>query len=82
MYGSVVPRVSVRPGDVLVLREGDYKYGHGELALRVARVRLDISLWYDGEWVWIEGTPITWDGSPAGTRSVLARVAALRTLAA
>lgn len=82
MYGSMVPHVSVRPGDVVFLREGDYKYGHGDLTLRVTRVRLDISLWYDGQWVWLEGTRVPWDGGDSQTLSVLARVATLRTMAA
>jgi hypothetical protein len=76
-YTPVTPRVSVKPGDVVRLAEADYKYGRGDLTLRISRVRLEISRWYDGHWVWLEGTPIRWDGGEDDTRSLLARVSAL-----
>ncbi len=82
MYGSVVPRVSVRAGDVVTLRDGDHRYGQGVLTLRITRIRVDISLWYDGEWVWIEGFPLLADGGDGPLRTVLARAAVLRDLAA
>jgi hypothetical protein len=79
-HKPVVPRVSARPGQVIRLLERDYKHGQGTLTLRISRVRLDISQWYDGEWVWLEGIPIRWDGGEDPPRSVLARVSAIRPL--
>jgi hypothetical protein len=74
----VVPRVSVAAGDVVQLAESDYRYADGPLRLRIVRVRPDLSEWYDGEWVWLEGIDISPDGQDAAFRPVLARVAALR----
>jgi len=76
-YTSVSPRVSVKPGDVVKLLEPDYKYGQGTVLLRISRVRLEISKWYDGAWVWLEGVPIRWDGTDGEPRTVLARASAL-----
>ncbi len=74
----VVPRVTVTAGQVVQLAETDYRYATGALRLRILRVQLDISQWYDGEWVWLEGVEIGPDGRPGAFRPVLARVAALR----
>ncbi|WP_422733376.1 hypothetical protein ACN26Y_21430 [Micromonospora sp. WMMD558] len=74
----VVPCVSVVPGDVVQLAESDYRYADGPLRLRIVRVRPDLSEWYHGEWVWLEGVAIGPDGQDAAFRPVLARVAALR----
>ncbi|MGC5031085.1 hypothetical protein [Micromonospora sp. DT229] len=73
----VVPQVSVVPGDVVRLRSSDYRYATGPLRLRIVRVRLDISQWYEGEWVWLEGVEITPGGQDGAWRPVLARVCAL-----
>ncbi|MBM0229198.1 hypothetical protein [Micromonospora sp. ATA51] len=71
--------MSVASGDVVQLSEPDYKYGVGPLRLRIARVRLDLSAWYDGQWVWLEGTEIRWDDRDRDGpfRQVLVRVSAL-----
>ncbi|MEV6692642.1 hypothetical protein AB0M35_14335 [Micromonospora sp. NPDC051196] len=74
----VVPRVTVAAGDVVRLAEADHRYATGALRLRIVRVRLDVSQWYDGEWVWLEGIEIGPDHQPGAFRPVLARVAALR----
>ncbi|MFC0030071.1 hypothetical protein ACFFMM_11110 [Micromonospora chaiyaphumensis] len=74
----VVPRVSVASGEVVQLAESDYRYADGPLRLRIVRVRPDLSEWYDGEWVWLEGVEIGPDGQDEAFRPVLARVAALR----
>ncbi|MFD6755637.1 MULTISPECIES: hypothetical protein [Micromonospora] len=74
----VVPRVPVAAEDVVQLAEADHWYATGPLRLRIVRVRLDVSQWYDGEWVWLEGVEIGPDGQPGASRTVLARVAALR----
>ncbi|MEU6024819.1 hypothetical protein [Micromonospora sp. NPDC047134] len=73
----VVPQVCVAPGDVVRLRSSDYRYPTGPLRLRIVRVRLDISQWYEGQWVWLEGVEITPDGQDGAWRPVLARVCAL-----
>ncbi|RAO01577.1 hypothetical protein GAR05_01748 [Micromonospora saelicesensis] len=73
----VIPRVSVVPGDVVRLAESDYRYAAGPLRLRIVRVGLDLSEWYDGQWVWLEGVEIGPDGQDGAFRQVLGRVAAL-----
>ncbi|WBB50870.1 hypothetical protein O3597_10555 [Verrucosispora sp. WMMA2044] len=75
----VVPCVSVAAGDVVQLAESDYRYADGPLRLRIVRVRPDLSEWYDGEWVWLEGVEIGPDDQDGAFRPVLARVAALRS---
>ncbi len=78
----VTPRVAISPGDVVHLRERDYQYSDAPLRLRVIRVRLDLSTWYDGQWVWLEGVEIRADDQAGPLRQVLARVAALPQLEA
>lgn len=70
-------RRGVHAAQVEHLTERDYQYGAGELRLRVARVRLDLSRWYNGERMWLEGTEIRWDGTDGKVCNVLARVSAL-----
>jgi hypothetical protein len=69
--------VAVKAGDVLTLAGEDYKYGEGSLMLRVSRVRYDLSRYYDGEWVWLEGVQICRDGSDGPARQALVRTTAL-----
>jgi hypothetical protein len=76
-YHAQPPQVTVQAGQILRLAEGDDRYGHGDLHLRITRVRLDISGWYDQQWIWLDGVEILPDGSPGSPRTVLARVAAL-----
>jgi hypothetical protein len=76
-YRPVVPRAYVGPGDVVSLAEDDHRYSWGPVRLRITVVRLEISRWYDGEWVWLQRIEIRPDGSDGELRSVLARVAAL-----
>ncbi|MEE3922086.1 hypothetical protein V2I01_38780 [Micromonospora sp. BRA006-A] len=59
------------------LAESDYRYAAGLLRLRIVRVRIDLSEWYDGQWVWLEGVEIGPDGQDGPLRPVLARIAAL-----
>ena len=77
MRTPITPEVAVVPGDVVHLREQDYQNGCGPLRLRIVHVRLDLSLWYDGQWVWREGIEISPQGRAGRFRQVLARVAAL-----
>ncbi|MCZ7422955.1 hypothetical protein O7605_25970 [Verrucosispora sp. WMMA2121] len=77
----VVPRVSVAAGDVVRLAESDHRYATGPIRLRIVRIRPDISEWYEGEWVWLEGVEIGPDDQDGPFRPVLVRVAALRARA-
>lgn len=78
----VVPQVCVGPGDVVRLDRSDYRGATGPLRLRIVRVRRDLSQWYEGQWVWLEGVEIAPDGQDGEWRPVLARVAALSREAA
>jgi hypothetical protein len=42
-------------GRVLRVPVGQCRYRDEAFALLVRRVRADVSLWYAGEWVWLEG---------------------------
>ncbi|MEU8215601.1 hypothetical protein AB0C47_07515 [Micromonospora taraxaci] len=75
----VIPCVGVVPGDVVRLAESDYRFADGPLRLRIVRVRFDVSEWYDGQWVWLEGVEMGSDHQDGGFRQVLARVATLST---
>ncbi|MEU5552851.1 hypothetical protein ABZ738_24040 [Micromonospora sp. NPDC047793] len=74
--------MTVSPGDVVHLREFDHQHGDSPLRLQITRVRLDLSTWYDGQWVWLEGTEIRPDGQVGLHRQVLVRVAVLPMLEA
>ncbi|MFD0782618.1 hypothetical protein ACFQZ8_01575 [Micromonospora azadirachtae] len=47
---------------MVLLAESDYRYADGPLQLRIVRVRPDLSEWYDGECVWLEGVEVGPDG--------------------
>jgi len=49
------PRTLPDPGQILDLQAGDVRYRSAPPRFRVQRVREDISRWYDGAWVWLEG---------------------------
>ncbi|MBX7266930.1 hypothetical protein KIF24_13420 [Micromonospora sp. Llam7] len=78
--GPVVPCVAVAVGDVVRLAESDHRHATGPLRLRIARLRPDISEWYEGEWVWLEGVEIGPDDQDGAYRPVLVKIAALRPL--
>ncbi|GIG92389.1 hypothetical protein Pen02_73250 [Plantactinospora endophytica] len=65
------------PGTVLELAKEDWRYGGHPLRLRVEFVRLDLSTYYDNQWVWISGQRLAQDGSPLGHLDALVRVSAL-----
>jgi hypothetical protein len=69
---SVIPR----PGDVLKIQEADYRYGQGELILRVTEVGRSQQL-TDGEWLTISGIQIGWNGAEFGERAVDVRLSSL-----
>jgi hypothetical protein len=49
------PRHRPVPGQVLDLEGRDVRWRSAPLRFRVEKVRLDISQWYGGNWVWLEG---------------------------
>ena len=69
-------RPPVEVGDVLHLRDEDYRYGRGRLVLRVLAVH-DVRRFPDGLWVFVSGTEIGRGGRETEQRDVLVRVAAL-----
>jgi hypothetical protein len=71
------PEPPVAAGDVLQLRDEDYRYGRGPLTLRVSAVHT-VQRLADGPWVFLRGTELAPDGRELAQRDVLVRVAALR----
>jgi len=65
-----------RPGDVLKIHEDNYRYGVGELVLRVTAIggalRLD-----DGDWLTVVGIQIAWNGADVGELQVAVRLSRL-----
>jgi len=45
-------------GRVVRVPAGKARYRRSRLTVHVTRVLEDISLWYGGEWVWIEGVEL------------------------
>ncbi|MEE6310289.1 hypothetical protein V1634_25970 [Plantactinospora veratri] len=68
---------NVPPGTVLELAKEDWRYGGHPLRLMVEFVRLDLSTYYDNQWVWISGQRLAGDGTPLGHLDALVRVSAL-----
>jgi hypothetical protein len=66
-------------GRLLHLQPSQWRYGHRPLTLRVTRIRVDISLWYDAQWCWVEGEEIAADGDVVRHIPVLVDVNALAT---
>jgi hypothetical protein len=64
-------------GRVLDLAPAQMRYRSEPLRLRVRFVREDISLWYGGEFVWLEGEELDADGEPIGRLQALIAVDAL-----
>jgi hypothetical protein len=60
------PRRVPRVGAVLELAAGQWQWGNGPLRIRVDAVRVDISVWYGGDWVWVVGVEL----DPAGREVV------------
>ena len=71
------PRAPVQVGDVISLAEEDYQYGRGRLRLRVTVVHAQTIQMYHGEWVWLDGVEISWDGAEGLNRRVLARISGI-----
>jgi hypothetical protein len=68
----------VRRGDVLVLRDEDYLFGHGVLLMRVLAVHEVRQVW-GGPWVFLRGLELRTDGNGRRLRDVLVRSHALQT---
>lgn len=73
------PRRVPHLGQVLRLDPRDMRYRVAPLTIRVREVRLDLSTWYDGDWVWVEGEELEPGGIVVGWRQVLVRVDAIPT---
>ncbi|WP_436522554.1 hypothetical protein [Actinoplanes sp. HUAS TT8] len=67
-------------GRVLEVPAGGCRYRNGVLVLLVHRVRLDISQWYDGLWVWVEGDELV-GGYRLGWTQALVHVTACHPVA-
>ena len=66
---------------VIVLDERDYRYGTGELRLRVEAVDRAGPMELDGEpWIQVRGVRLRRDGSEVGPLQVLVRAACLPTV--
>ncbi|MBT8226021.1 MAG: hypothetical protein HKP61_16680 [Dactylosporangium sp.] len=80
-FGPVSPCAVPAAGAVLTLAPGDWRYHDGTrtLTIRVAGVRKDISQWYGGKWVWIEGHQVERPGQmpPGHPMQILIRCAAI-----
>ncbi|MDT5030532.1 MAG: hypothetical protein QOC94_703 [Actinoplanes sp.] len=65
-----------KPGEVLKIHEDNYRYGIGELVLRVTEVR-SVQLLPDGDWLTVTGVQLSWNGSDLVEREVLVRLSSL-----
>jgi hypothetical protein len=57
-WGNRPPDRIPEVGAVLDLPVGDVRYRSAPLRLLVKCPRPDISLWYDGQWIWLEGAEL------------------------
>ncbi|WP_432829334.1 hypothetical protein [Dactylosporangium sp. CA-092794] len=64
----------IKAGDLLSLREPDYRYGAGELTLRVTVPPVESP---DPEWMTLTGVEILWNGDRGRERQVAVRTSAL-----
>jgi hypothetical protein len=71
----VTRAVPVAVGELLRLRDVDYRYGSGALVIRVTGVAEVVA---DPDWIDIRGIEIDWNGNRLGERSVQMSVTALR----
>ncbi|MEU7903642.1 hypothetical protein [Actinoplanes sp. NPDC049118] len=77
---AVAPRLPVPAGQLvgrlMRIPADRCRYRDRGLALLVRRVRLDISQWYGGLWVWLEGDEIADSGYAVGWTQALVHVSA------
>ncbi|GAA3335453.1 hypothetical protein GCM10020358_03830 [Amorphoplanes nipponensis] len=75
---AVAPRLPVPAGQLVGhlvrIPAGRCRYRDSGPALLVRRVRLDISQWYGGAWVWLEGDEIADTGYSLGWTQALVHV--------
>lgn len=74
---TVPPRCLPAVGQVLDLAGDDLRYREAALRLRVSEIRADISGWYGGQWVWLEGHELDLGGQPIAWQQQLVRVSAV-----
>lgn len=72
------PQTSPLVGKTIRIAEDDYKFGTGELVLRIEAV-LGAQEFGDGVWVYVRGRRIRHDGSVGVQRQVLVRRSIIRT---
>ncbi|MEV4619698.1 hypothetical protein AB0J74_13435 [Asanoa sp. NPDC049573] len=70
---ELVGRVFYIPPDLV-------QYERAGFVVRLTEVREDISLWYGGSWVWIEGVQLDVQGDALGRVQALVHVDALGEL--
>jgi hypothetical protein len=63
-------------GHVLRIPANRCRYRDTALALLVRRIRFDISQWYGGRWVWLEGEELADTGYSLGRMQALVHVSA------
>ncbi len=68
--------VAPQPGEVMKIQEVNYRYGLGELVLRVTGVGEVVQL-SDGDWLTVIGIQVAWDGSDLAEREILVRLSSL-----
>jgi hypothetical protein len=68
----------IRPGDVLVLRDDDYLFAQGDIAVRVTAV-YNLRQVRGEPWVFLGALELRADGHPRRRRDLLVRRDALRT---
>lgn len=78
---STPPRLPVPAdqlvGQVLSVPPRLARFQDATVTLRITRVRDDLSLWYDGDWIWLEGDQLDDDGLVVDRIQALVSVAAI-----
>lgn len=76
---AVPPRCRIpERGEELRLREGDCRYYDDALVLRVERARPELSTYYDGAWLWLDGWRLDANGLPERHVQVLVSCEAIK----
>ncbi len=68
--------VLMRPGDLVKIPEAHYRYGVGDLVLRIREVG-QVQRVVDEDWQVLTGMQIGWNGVEMGKRRVLVRLSGL-----
>jgi hypothetical protein len=75
-HPAVPGPVAPQPGEVMTIHEDNYRFGVGELVLRVTEVRSVLQL-ADGDWLTVVGVQLARNGSDLIEREVLVRLSIL-----